>query len=134
MGARCNARAPPWVALLYPSALFLHFNIDLKGKLSFFSSFPLAEFTGFTADIELVTTPEDEKPTQENSEEIGGEEGRGSTILFNQASFFQSSETDSRTLKAAKADGKDTTSNFGGSIQDLFLTEATRHVFPLEIY
>lgn len=24
---------PPWVALLYPSALFLHFNIDLKGKV-----------------------------------------------------------------------------------------------------
>lgn len=125
---------PPWVALLYPSALFLHFNVDLKGKLSFFFSLPLVEFTGFTTDVKLVTAPKGEKPTRENSEEIGREEGRGSIVLFNQASLFQSSETDSPSLKAAKADGKDTTSNFAGNIQDSFLTEVTRHVFPLEIY
>lgn len=124
---------PPWVAVLYPSALFLHFNIDLKGKLSLLSSSTSAKFTGFIIDVKLVTAPEGEIPTRENSEEIGSEEGRGSIVFFNQASLFQSSETNSSTLKAAAAQGKVVTSDFVGTAQTLFTTYATKQVFRPEI-
>lgn len=73
--------------------------------------------------------PEGETPTRENSEEIGSEEGRGSFVLFNQASLFQSSETDSKTLKAAELKGKNTTSDYPEKIQALFSTLGT-HIPP----
>ncbi|KAL0565591.1 hypothetical protein V5O48_016432 [Marasmius crinis-equi] len=97
---------PPGVFLLYPSSLFLHFNIDV-------------------ANLDFVVTKDGKIPTRSNSEplcscsedlnpECHGEDwrkakGRGSMVWFNQASMFQMSELDEETghssVKAAKAAG-----------------------------
>ncbi|TFK62981.1 hypothetical protein BDN72DRAFT_902767 [Pluteus cervinus] len=83
---------PPWTAVIYPSSLFYHFNIDMH----------------------ILLVPEGETPTPSNSVRLSesGEEGRGSIVFFNQASIFQSSETNSLNLKEAKKKGIPTTRNF----------------------
>ncbi|KAF7311536.1 DEAD-domain-containing protein [Mycena kentingensis (nom. inval.)] len=61
---------PAWTLLLYPSALFFHFNIDM-------------------ADMKLVVVKGKDRPTPENSRPLasGGKEGRGSIVLFNQSTM-----------------------------------------------
>lgn len=88
---------PPGVFVLYPSSIFFSFNIDLSSK------------------VQIVTTPNGEFPTPENStplpqssplsrpDEVSQEDwdagnGRGSVVWFNQASMFQTSETGLDTL------------------------------------
>lgn len=82
----------------------------------------MAVFTDYTLDIKLVTVPEGETPTLENSEEIGGEEGRGSLVFFNQASMFQSSETNSPTLSAAAKGKKGVVTDYGPNLHDALST------------
>ncbi|KAJ3895973.1 hypothetical protein GG344DRAFT_61738 [Lentinula edodes] len=90
---------PPGVFVFYPSSLFLHFNIDLS-----------------LIDLPIVTTPNGEKPSKQNSKPLyfcgcnsheGSQawaeaDGRGSMVWFNQASMFQTSETGFNTLKEAR--------------------------------
>ncbi|KAF4617984.1 hypothetical protein D9613_012956 [Agrocybe pediades] len=79
---------PPWVAFMYPSSLFLHFNIDID-------------------DIKFVITDGD-RPTKDNSSPLGGvgDEGRGSLVYYNQASMYNGPETGFDTLAMAKASGQ----------------------------
>ncbi|KAF9045653.1 hypothetical protein BDZ89DRAFT_1127585 [Hymenopellis radicata] len=104
---------PPGVFLLYPSALFFHFNVDR---------------------IQIVTTANGERPTRENSsplcppEDVSEEDweagnGRGSVVWFNQASMFQTSETGHETLEIARRKG-----HSGNADGDKFLGEDG--VFP----
>ncbi|KAE9393022.1 hypothetical protein BT96DRAFT_999823 [Gymnopus androsaceus JB14] len=95
---------PPGVFALYPSSLFLHFNVDL-------------------CHLPIVTTPNGERPTKENStplyfcdheshdddEAWQRADGRGSMVWFNQASMVQTSELGVSTLKLAKELGMETT-------------------------
>ncbi|KAK7037413.1 hypothetical protein VNI00_011163 [Paramarasmius palmivorus] len=92
---------PPGVFVIYPSSLFLHFNVDLS-------------------QLEVVVT-QGEAPTKENSrpvhcscgsinESTHGQawknaDGRGSMVWFNQASLFQTAELGYNTVKAARAAG-----------------------------
>ncbi|KAL0568764.1 hypothetical protein V5O48_013215 [Marasmius crinis-equi] len=85
---------PPGVFLLYPSSLFLHFNIDV-------------------ANLDFVVTKDGKTPTRSESEplcascpnfdpEQHGDDwkkanGRGSMVWFNQATMFQTSELDEET-------------------------------------
>ncbi|TFK57991.1 hypothetical protein BDN72DRAFT_907214 [Pluteus cervinus] len=77
--------APPWTALVYPSSLFLHFNIDIK-------------------DIKILTLDSEVIPSSEEREkcERASIAGRGSMVFFNQASMFHL-ETGEVTLKNAQA-------------------------------
>ncbi|KAJ7934412.1 hypothetical protein B0H13DRAFT_1951310, partial [Mycena leptocephala] len=67
---------PPWVILIYPSALFYHFNLDVS-------------------QIQFVTTDGYVCPTPENSRPIvnGDNEGRGSFVFFNQSTMRTGPET-----------------------------------------
>ncbi|KAI0075584.1 hypothetical protein K474DRAFT_1676236, partial [Panus rudis PR-1116 ss-1] len=71
---------PPGVAILYPSALFLHFNIDIRDldKIQL----------GFTSGGELPTKETLRPLSCENSEEGG----RASMVWFTQASILQSAD------------------------------------------
>ncbi len=60
--------------------------------------------TCFT-DLKIVTTSDGSAPTPANSSPLQGVEGRGSIVLFNQASMFQLAELGS-TVSDAKLRGK----------------------------
>ncbi|KAJ7872179.1 hypothetical protein B0H14DRAFT_3131662 [Mycena olivaceomarginata] len=94
---------PPWVILIYPSALFYHFNLDVS-------------------QIQFVTTDGYVRPTPENSCPIisGDNEGRGSFVFFNQSTMRTGPETGRDTLKAARAAGHSGISDFGASAQEAF--------------
>ncbi|KAI0738690.1 hypothetical protein C8Q80DRAFT_1275652 [Daedaleopsis nitida] len=79
---------PPGVVILYPSSLFMHFNISIT-------------------DIDFVTTVDGSRPTRKNAHPLNEVPGRGSMVLFNQASLFQLAELGT-TIKAAKAAKKST--------------------------
>ncbi|THU99055.1 hypothetical protein K435DRAFT_856024 [Dendrothele bispora CBS 962.96] len=95
---------PPGVFLLYPSSLFIHFNIDLK-------------------DLPLYTTKNNEPPTRDNLQSLTCDctaeahakdrdwqeaSGRGSMVWFNQATMFQSAELGYNTIKQAREAGMNT--------------------------
>lgn len=73
-------------------------------------------------DIKFVLTNGDERPTPQNSIPITEDDdfGRGSLVYFNQATMFQSSETDSDTLAEAKAHGHSGKTNYPADIQEAF--------------
>ncbi|KAJ6477466.1 hypothetical protein C8R47DRAFT_937425, partial [Mycena vitilis] len=95
---------PPWVLVLYPSALFYHFNIDID-QLEFVS-------TEGTVDW----------PTRDNSRPVvaGDEWGRGSMVFFNQSTMTQTAFTGHATVKAAKLAGQTGTTDFGTDAQAAF--------------
>ncbi|THU84826.1 hypothetical protein K435DRAFT_806393 [Dendrothele bispora CBS 962.96] len=92
---------PPGVFLIYPSSLFLHFNIDLQ-------------------DLPVFTTSNNEMPSRSNLTSIGCScsetahqndsdwqeaVGRGSMVWFSQATMFQSAELGYDTVGLAKEAG-----------------------------
>ncbi|KAK1219073.1 hypothetical protein PQX77_018222 [Marasmius sp. AFHP31] len=102
---------PPGVFLIYPSSLFLHFNMDVK-------------------NLDFVVTEDGSIPTRDNSrplcccgesgDDIHGSDwntakGRGSMVWFNQATMFQTSElgeeTGYTTVELAKANKVPSQSN-----------------------
>ncbi|KAI1787490.1 hypothetical protein LXA43DRAFT_1028896 [Ganoderma leucocontextum] len=76
---------PPGALIYYPSALFTHFNVNLT-------------------DLQFVTTSDGALPTPQTASPLDGVEGRGSIVLFNQASLFQYAELGS-TVSQAKQRG-----------------------------
>ncbi|RPD57505.1 hypothetical protein L227DRAFT_565288 [Lentinus tigrinus ALCF2SS1-6] len=82
---------PPGVLMLYPSSLFIHCNVDMS-------------------NLQIVTTPNGEKPTPATASPLKGVPGRGSVVLFNQATMFQFAENGS-SMKDARSQGRDTTSD-----------------------
>ncbi|KAJ6512270.1 hypothetical protein C8R47DRAFT_1064866 [Mycena vitilis] len=96
---------PPWVLVLYPSALFYHFNIDID-QLEFVS-------TEGTVDW----------PTRDNSRPVvaGDEWGRGSMVFFNQSTMTQTAFTGHATTG---------TTDFGTDAQAAFSRHAV--FVPLE--
>jgi hypothetical protein len=74
------------------------------------------------SDIKFVTTDGDERPTPENSTplELGDHEGRGSLVYFNQATMYQSSETNSATIGDAILAGHSGKTNYPQCIQEAF--------------
>ncbi|TFK61538.1 hypothetical protein BDN72DRAFT_904019 [Pluteus cervinus] len=79
---------PPWTAAVYPSSLFLHFNIDLQ-------------------DIKVLTLPGGDIPTvaQRAHFEERNMEGRGSIVFFNQANMFHYPELGFPSVSKAAAAG-----------------------------
>lgn len=88
----------------------------------------------FLLDFKFVTT-NGERPTPENSKAIepGDEEGRGSLVYFNQATMYACSETDSKTLQAAKEKGLSGTTDYGPSVQAAFSKIALTPINPPHI-
>lgn len=80
-----------------------------------------------TIDFVFVSAPEGQLPTQENSEPIleGDKQGRGSLVYFNEATMYQSPETDSATLAEAKKKGHSGTVDYGQSVQEAFAKHIT---------
>ncbi|KAI1783757.1 hypothetical protein LXA43DRAFT_1102131 [Ganoderma leucocontextum] len=76
---------PIGVVFYYPSALFIHFNINI-----------------FDFHHYVFTTKTGEPPTAETSLPIHGVKGRGSIVFFNQASLFQYAELGSPVAEAAE--------------------------------
>lgn len=113
---------PPWVALLYPSALFLDFNIDLEGTA--FLPFPLASPLCLTLSSQTSSLSQHLREScpllLTHALHEADSEGRGSLVFFNQASLFQSSETDSATLAEARRAGRSTTTDYGEDAQAAF--------------
>ncbi|TFK60101.1 hypothetical protein BDN72DRAFT_864624 [Pluteus cervinus] len=101
----------PWMVVFYPSSLFYHFNID-------------------PCDFEVVSAPEGETPTQNNSKDLNGAHGRGSMVFFNQATLFMSSETDSQTLNQAEKNGKSRKTDFSKDINACFKESARVFSIP----
>ncbi|PPQ85664.1 hypothetical protein CVT24_012812 [Panaeolus cyanescens] len=93
---------PPWVAAIYPSSLFIHFNVDIS-------------------DLKIVVTQDGELPTPLNSSPLGDDDGRASMVFFNQATMYQSSETGYDTLIMAREHGHTGTTNYGEDAQRAFV-------------
>lgn len=98
---------PPWVLLLYPSSLLYHFNIDIS-------------------DIQFVAADGRQRPTPENSRPLqeGDECGWGSLVFFNQATMYQSSETNCSTMQEAVKAGGSGVADYGESAQEAFTKHA----------
>ncbi|KAH9835168.1 uncharacterized protein C8Q71DRAFT_764447 [Rhodofomes roseus] len=92
---------PPWTPVIYPSSLFLHFNIDVH-------------------DIEFVHT-DGSVPEKDKHNVIEGDEcGRGSAVWFNMATMLQTSETGHATLKQAKDARVSTTTDYAVDVEKFF--------------
>ncbi|KAJ7259112.1 hypothetical protein B0H12DRAFT_1232098 [Mycena haematopus] len=104
---------PPWTILIYPSALFYHFNIDVH-------------------DLKFVTTDGLVRPTPANSRPIvdGDDQGRGSFVIFNQSTMRTGPATGFDTLKEAKEAGHSGYTDFGKSAQEAFSRHAYFHKIP----
>ncbi|KAK1230497.1 hypothetical protein PQX77_006425 [Marasmius sp. AFHP31] len=96
---------PMGVFVLYPSSLFLHFNVDI-------------------ANLEIVVTKDGRRPTKDNSQPLDclcgkramehdqdwqESKGRGSMVWFNQATMFQTTELGFDTVQQARDAGAQTT-------------------------
>ncbi|KAK1228787.1 hypothetical protein PQX77_008168 [Marasmius sp. AFHP31] len=96
---------PMGVFVLYPSSLFLHFNVDIT-------------------NLEIVVTKDGRRPTKDNSQPLDclcgkratdhdqdwrESKGRGSMVWFNQATMFQTSELGFDTVQQARDAGARTT-------------------------
>ena len=96
---------PAGVLIFYPSALFTHFNINvnLGGKFGYSGScsFYLTRLT----DLQFVTTSDGSTPTPQTASRLDRVEGRGSIVLFNQASLFQFAELGCTVAEAKKKGG-----------------------------
>lgn len=79
-------------------------------------------------DIKFVTTEGQERPTLANSRplEVGDDEGRGSLVYFNEATMYQSSETDSATLGEAKKRGHSGLTDYGDDVGQAFQKHVVR--------
>ena len=96
--------------IIYPSALFLHFNYDVTRKClslvrSIFSAKKMPE-------LQLVVAHKGEAPTPDNTRPIHegntAECGRGSMVWFTQATMLQTAELPYATVKETRARaGKD---------------------------
>ncbi|RPD70722.1 hypothetical protein L226DRAFT_224805 [Lentinus tigrinus ALCF2SS1-7] len=75
---------PVGVLILYPSSLFLHFNVNMSA-------------------LPIVTTADGQLPTPQNSTPLESVVGRGSIVLFNQASMFQLAELGCSVKEAQQA-------------------------------
>ncbi|KAF7333522.1 hypothetical protein MVEN_02368400 [Mycena venus] len=98
-----RAQLVPWTLASYPSALFLHFNVDVH-------------------QLRFVHTAEDvELPTPENSTPIvsGDDTGRGSMVFFNQATMRHGPVFGVSTRKMAAA-GQNDTPAFGSDVSTAF--------------
>ncbi|KAK7047835.1 hypothetical protein VNI00_006163 [Paramarasmius palmivorus] len=91
---------PPGVFLLYPSSLFLHFNVDRRNFVVTEGDHPTPSNTHPLCNCGDWDASHDEK--------WNNAVGRGSMVWFNQATMFQTSELGYPTVKAAKAAGVDT--------------------------
>ncbi len=76
-------------------------------------------------DLKFVRTVNGLPPTPQTALPLnkGDTEGRGSVVLFNQATMFQSSETDSSTLKEALAAGINTDGRYSEMMESQFKRE-----------
>ncbi|KAL0064995.1 hypothetical protein AAF712_007986 [Marasmius tenuissimus] len=95
---------PMGVFVLYPSSLFLHFNVDLS-NLNFVVTDGERPTKGNSRPLECLCR---------NSQADHGEDwekahGRGSMVWFNQASMFQTTELGYNTIAQASAAGAQTT-------------------------
>ena len=72
--------------------------------------------------LRIVTTKDRVEPTPDNSDDITNRSshGRGSLVFFNQASMFQSSETNSRNLAEAKAKGHTGVADYSNIVLNSF--------------
>jgi hypothetical protein len=79
-------------------------------------------------DIKFVTTEGQERPTPANSRPlgVGDDEGRGSLVYFNEATMYQSSETNSATLGDAKKRGHSGKTDYGEDIGRAFQKNVVR--------
>jgi hypothetical protein len=73
-------------------------------------------------DIEFVTTDGTERPTRKTAIPLtdGDEHGRGSIVLFNQASMYAASETGFGTIGSAKLAGQTGRSDYNTTAQEAF--------------
>lgn len=94
---------PPGVFLMYPSSLFVHFNIDVCGKLELHNQRTNADPC---PDIDLVTT-DGALPTRDNTHPLRDVNGRGSCVWFNQACMFQCAELGFGSVTEARVAGSD---------------------------
>lgn len=110
---------PPWTMAIYPSSLFYHFNVDVKGELHWWL---IDRLLNPQLDIQFVTTDSDAQPTPENTRPVkeGDREGRGSMVFFNQATMRTLPETGEDTLIEATDGGHSGTSDFKGTAQEIF--------------
>jgi hypothetical protein len=91
---------PARVFLLYPSALFFHFNVDIDRITGGHLASPFLVSADALLHL-IVVTDDKECPTPENSVPLSAECGQGSCVWFNQASMFQTSELGYPTVRKA---------------------------------
>lgn len=98
--ARLIMQVPAGVFVLYPSALFLHFNVHIEGESLgryIFLFLMVADVLVYTKDGSPPTR-ENAIPLRESNTENGG---RGSMVWFTQASMLVSAELPTDSIKQA---------------------------------
>lgn len=105
---------PPGVLVLFPSALILHWNIDIQGW--FYIINILAALYLLKVDLEIVSTINNEKPTRTNTTSLSydndEEGGRASVVWFTQASMLQASELELGSVNAMNTAEKEAQRRF----------------------
>ena len=66
--------------------------------------------------MKIITTPDGSRPIE--GVECDDAQGRGSLVFFNQASLFQTAETNCASLKEAARKGVPTEANFGKDLTE----------------
>ncbi|KAL0567033.1 hypothetical protein V5O48_014961 [Marasmius crinis-equi] len=95
---------PMGVFVLYPSSLFLHFNIDVT-SLDFVVTEGDRPTKGNSKPLNCLCGD----PNAEHGESWKNAHGRGSMVWFNQASMFQTTELGFDTVAQARAANAETT-------------------------
>ncbi|KAK1233413.1 hypothetical protein PQX77_003427 [Marasmius sp. AFHP31] len=95
---------PMGVFVLYPSSLFLHFNVDVSNL-----NFVVTDGSKPTRDNSKPLNCLCRNPRADHGKDWQNAHGRGSMVWFNQASMFQTTELGYNTVaQAAAADAKTT--------------------------
>ncbi|KAK1224974.1 hypothetical protein PQX77_012123 [Marasmius sp. AFHP31] len=93
---------PMGVFVLYPSSLFLHFNVDVSNL-----NFVVTDGSKPTRDNSKPLNCLCRNPRADHGKDWDNAHGRGSMVWFNQASMFQTTELGYNTVaQAAAADAK----------------------------
>ena len=98
-------QVPVGVLIIFPSALLLHFNINMKGTPSSFTHF-MASLEALSSALRLVATKGGDVPRPDNCVPIGHgntlDRGRGSMVWFTQATMLSSAELPGVTITQVK--------------------------------
>ncbi|KAL0067939.1 hypothetical protein AAF712_005108 [Marasmius tenuissimus] len=113
---------PMGIFVLYPSSLFLHFNVDADNL-----QFVVTDGNEPTKDSCRPLSCLCGDPYKDHGEKWQKAHGRGSLVWFNQASMFQTTELGYNTVEEARSAGAETDCDIKGLLEKGIFPQFTSH-------